>query len=842
MSEYPGRWEADVVLADGGTAHVRPIVAEDGDRWSRFISQLSPRTVYFRFFTEHPQLGPAEREHFTNVDYVGRVAFLALLGDEIVGVGRYDRIPGSLVAEVAFVVADEHHGRGLASILLEHLAAAARERGLRRFEAEVLTGNPTMVRVFQDAGFRIEREFERGSTTLAFDIEPTEESVEVMRAREHWAESRSIARLLHPGAVAVVGASRSPDSLGHTVLRHILDGDFPGPVYPVNPAATAVASVRAYPSVLDIPEAVDLAVVIAPVAALAEVVAQCGDKGVCGLVVVTDLGDPEVDRAVVLQARGYGMRVVGPGSLGLICPGLGLNASLAPILPGLGRVGFFSESGPFLDAALLEEGVRRGLGVSTFVSGGNGVDVSSDALLQFWEEDEGTDVALFYLEAVGKPRKFARLARRVSWRKPVVVLMAAAATDVEAAVLRQAGVVLVQNGTELCDVAILLVSQPLPAGRRLAVVSDSPALARLAVSAAGSLGLPRPDPRILAYGTPAQTYRQAVDDAAREADAVLVILVPPENAGRREIAAAVAGATADTGKPVLAAVMSYDGGPPELGTVPSYPSPDSAVRAFTRAVEYAEFRARPPGRFPMAPPVDMPAARAAAAEGRITDLLGVYGIAVDPAVPVHSAEEAVAAAGAVGWPVALKATARGYRHRPELRGVRLDLADEGQLRAAFDTLSGLPDPGLVVQHMAPPGVAVTIGAMEDPVVGPLVSFGVAGVATDLLGDRAYRILPLSDVDAAELVRSVRAAPLLFGYRARAPVDVPAIEELLLRVARLADELPTINRPDTAPGGRQLVSLELNPVMAGTSGVRVLSAQARRGPSVPRRDVGPRRIR
>ena len=496
VSEYPGRWEADVVLADGGTAHVRPIVAEDGDRWSRFISQLSPRTVYFRFFTEHPQLGPAEREHFTNVDHVGRVAFLALLGDEIVGVGRYDRIPGSLVAEVAFVVADEHHGRGLASILLEHLAAAARERGLRRFEAEVLTGNPTMVRVFQDAGFRIEREFERGSTTLAFDIEPTEQSVEVMRAREHWAESRSIARLLHPGAVAVVGASRSPDSLGHTVLRHILDGDFPGPVYPVNPAATAVASVGAYPSVLDIPEAVDLAVVIAPVAALAEVVAQCGDKGVCGLVVVTDLGDPEVDRAVVLQARGYGMRVVGPGSLGLICPGLGLNSSLAPILPG-----------------------RRGLGVSTFVSGGNGVDVSSDALLQFWEEDEGTDVVLLYLEAVGKPRKFARLARRVSWRKPVVVLMAAAATDVEAAVLRQAGVVLVQNGTELCDVAILLVSQPLPAGRRLAVVSDSPALARLAVSAAGSLGLPRPDPRILAYGTPAQAYRQAVDDAAREAGA-----------------------------------------------------------------------------------------------------------------------------------------------------------------------------------------------------------------------------------------------------------------------------------------------------------------------------------
>ena len=221
--------------------------------------------------------------------------------------------------------------------------------------------------------------------------------------------------------------------------------------------------------------------------------------------------------------------------------------------------------------------------------------------------------------------------------------------------------------------------------------------------------------------------------------------------------------------------------------------------------------------------------------------MGVYGIAVDPAVPVRSAEEAAAAAGALGWPVALKATARGYRHRPELRGVRLDLADEEQLRAAFESLSGLPDPGLVVQHMAPPGVAVTVGAMEDPVVGPLVSFGVAGFATDLLGDRAYRILPLSDVDAAELVRSVRAAPLLFGYRGTAPVDVPAIEELLLRVARLADELPNVTGP-ISPGGGQVVSLELDPVIVGKSGVRVLSAEVRLGPPVRRGDVGPRRIR
>ena len=554
--------------------------------------------------------------------------------DEIVGVGRYDRIPGSPVAEVAFVVDDPHQRRGLGSILLEHLAAAARERGLQRFEAEVLTENTKMLRVFRDAGYRIEREFEGAVMHLTFDIEPTAHSVEVMRAREHRAESRSIARLLSPATIAVVGASRTPGSVGHTVLRHLLNGRFPGPVYPVNPTAAAVASVRAYPSVLDIPDAVDLAVVITPVAALAEVVAQCGGKQACGLIVVTESHDPQVDHDLAAQARAFGMRVVGPTSLGVICTGLGLNASLSPVLPPAGPVGFFAQSGP-LGAALLEQAVRRGLGVSTFVSAGNQADVSSNALLQYWEEDETTGVVVLYLETVGNPRKFARLARRISRRKPVVVVMAAAATDVEAALLRQAGVVRAETVTELFDVAVLLASQPLPAGRRLAVVSDSAALARLAVSAARSLGLSCTGPRVLSYGTPAQAYGRAVDGAAGEADAVLAILVPPVDAGRGETAAAVARAAAGAGKPVLAAVMSYDGVPPELGDVPSYPSPNSAVRALARAVGYAEFRSRPPGLFPMPPPVDMVHSSAQLGGSRVPDVgsstPGTYGGKPNPA-------------------------------------------------------------------------------------------------------------------------------------------------------------------------------------------------------------------
>ncbi|MGZ6859786.1 MAG: CoA-binding protein, partial [Blastococcus sp.] len=468
------------------------------------------------------------------------------------------------------------------------------------------------------------------------------------------------------------------------MLRHLLHGRFPGSVYPVNPAATSVAAVRAYPSVLDIPDTVDLAVVITPAAALAEVVAQCGAKQACGLVVITETDNPQVDEALVAQARAFGMRVVGPTSMGVISTQLGLNASLSPVLPRAGPVGFFSQSAP-MGGALLEQVVRRGLGVSTFISAGNQADVSSNALLQYWEEDESTHVVLLYLESVGNPRKFARLARRISWRKPVVTLTTGA-TDVEAGLLRQAGVIRVETVAELFDVALLLVTQPLPAGRRLAVVSDSAALSRLAVSAAASVGLACTGARLLPRSTPAHEYGSAVELAAREADAVLAILVRPSGAAHRETAAAVAHAAAGAGKPVLAAVMTYDGIPPEFGDVPTYSSPNSAVHALARVVEYAEFRSRPPGLFPMPPPVDMAAARAAATEGRVTDLLRVYGVTVDPAVPVGSADEAVAAARALGWPVALKATARIYRHRPELGGVRLELADEDQLRAAFDAL------------------------------------------------------------------------------------------------------------------------------------------------------------
>ncbi|MBX6769173.1 MAG: CoA-binding protein, partial [Actinomadura rubrobrunea] len=398
------------------------------------------------------------------------------------------------------------------AVLLEHIAAAARERGVRRFVASVLPENRRMTRVFREAGYRAEQRFEEGVIELVLDLEPTETSVEVMAAREHRAESRSIQRLLFPRSVAVIGASRAEHSVGRTVLRNLLHGDFSGPVYPVHPTATAVAGVRAYASVLDIPDEVDLAVVAVRADAVHEVVQQCAGKGVHGLVVVSSgFGETgpegrERQEELVRLARAYGMRVVGPNCLGIANtdPDVRLNATLAPTMPGRGPVGFFSQSGA-LGIAILQRTAERGLGLSTFVSAGNRADVSGNDLLQYWEEDPATKAVLLYLESLGNPRKFARLARRLSRRKPIVAVKSGRSTQgvplghaaraltlpdhAVSALFAQAGVIRVENLAELFDVAQLLAYQPLPAGDRIAIIDNSDSLRLLAQDAAIAHGL-----------------------------------------------------------------------------------------------------------------------------------------------------------------------------------------------------------------------------------------------------------------------------------------------------------------------------------------------------------------
>ena len=819
--------------------HLRPITPDDAARLVAMHSRLSDRTIYFRFFASYRTLSDRDVERFTHVDYRDRVAFVALLGDDMIGMAMYERINED-EAEVAFVIEDAHQGRGLGSIMLEHLAAAARERGIKRFVAEVLAENRTMLGVFLDAGYAPQREYESGVVHLVFPIEPTETSLEVMRAREHRAEARSMQRLLAPSSVMVVGASRVEGSVGHTVLVNILSAGFRGPVFVVNPAADAVGGVRSYPSVGDLPRQVDLAVVATPPEAVLDVVRDCARNGVRGLVVLSDVPREHV-RDLVEMARSNGMRVVGPAALGVANtnPGIRLNATLAPVLPDHGNVGFFAQSDA-LGIALLASAAARGIGLSAFASAGKKADVSGNDLLQYFEDDPDTGVALLYLERFGNPRKFVRLSRRVGRRLPVVLLQRGRSA-VSDAVFGQAGIVRVSSVKEMFDAAAVLSRQPLPAGRRVGVVGNSPALASLAREACYRAGLAVTESIELELLSSAQENAEAIRTMAGldTVDAVVAVFIPPLAASTDSVARALA-SCGGGGKPLVSCFLAFEGLRQDLGDIPSYAAPEEAVAALALAADYAGWRARPQGEVPQFE-VDTETARAlverALAGGvdlldgeAARELLACYGIEVWEAVPVGSAEEAVAAAEAVGWPVALKATGENLRHRVDLGGVRLDLTRPEDLRIAYHFMVARlgEDAELVVQAMAPPGVATVIASSEDTAFGPLVSFGLGGVATDLLGDRAWRAVPLTDSDASELVREPRAAPLLFGYRGAAAVDVAGLEDMLLRVGRLADDLP------------EVAELELNPVVAAEKCVAALAADVRVAPPA-RSDVGPRRM-
>jgi acetyl coenzyme A synthetase (ADP forming)-like protein len=891
----PVHWESDVVLVDGGTVHVRPIRDDDGSALIAFHEGLSAETVYSRFFSAKPRLSAAEVEHFTHVDHDARVAFVAELGDRIIGVARYDRTAREREAEVAFVVADEHQGRGIGTVLLEHLASAAREQGINRFVAETLPHNRQMLEVFQVAGFDEKARYADGVVHVELAIEPTEKARAAMEAREHRAEARSVARLLTPRSVAVIGASRKPATVGHQVLRNLLAGGFVGPVYPVNPGAPHVASVRAYPTVLDVPDAVDLAVVAVPAAAVLDVIEQCGRKGIAGLVVLT-AGFDEVAGGAVTQAalrdraHHHGMRLVGPNCIGVANTAIGLNATFSPYAPKPGRIGMQSQSGA-LGIAVLERSARIGLGVSSFVSVGNKADVSGNDLLQYWEDDPATDVVLLYLESFGNPRKFSRIARRVSRRKPIVAVKsgrstagvraasshtaAMASPDVAVdALFRQAGVIRVDTLDEMFDMALLLGSGPLPNGRAVAIVSNSGGPGILATDACDGVGLTVPEltPEtqallrqvvdlngavanpidLVASATP-EIYEQALrlTLADERVDAALVICTPTFAARPAGVADVLRRVAADQDKPILGCFLAAPEISPLLGgnetgaQVPTYASPEPAARALARAAAYAEWRRRPPGAVPELDGFDPDRAHAIveaflteASDGgwlpaeRVDELLDAAGIPLVRTVSVGSAEQAGQAAAAVGLSVALKAVGPDLVHKSDVGGVQLDLRSRADVEDAYrDMASRLGErmTGAVVQQMARPGVETIVGVVQDPLFGPLVMFGLGGVATELLGDRAFRILPLTDLDATELVRSLRASPLLFGYRGSAPVAVGALEQILQRVARLAERVAEIRE------------LDLNPVIVSDAGAVAVDCRIQVAPVPPGPPTDTRRM-
>lgn len=854
---YPARWEADVILRDGLTAHLRPITPDDAEALQSFHVAQSEHSQYLRFFAPMARLSRSDLERFTHVDYKDRVALIVTIGDDIIGVARYDRLnedgESGNEAEVAFNIADSHQGRGIGSVLLEHLAAAAREQGVTRFVAEVLPGNAKMLNVFAEAGYEVSEDVDDGIVSVDFDIDPTRRSLEVTAAREQRAEARSIDRILRPRSLAVLGVRAEHASLGSRVIENLRDSGYSGRVVLVGEPLSAPIGMEVCPDAEYIDGPIDIAILTEPMGATAEdaerLIRRCAEISVRGLVLMypgAEHMDPNLDGErgrLVRLAHSLGMRIVGPASFGFLVADaeVSLNATALGAVPPSGKLGLFTQS-VAMSVAALATATRRNVGLSSFLSAGRRADVSGNDLMQYWQSDDSTKAVALYLETVGNPRKFYRIARRLSRNKPVIVVNSGSAgrqgVDALDEVLRQAGVIGAANLHEMFDVAQLFLHQPLPAGGRIGIVSNSPSLSALVAQSVLGWGLRLDVDPVSVDDVAGGGFEEALSTvfACEDVDAVVAAFIPEPSTPDADVAKVLAQVAASSGKTTVACFLGMHGvrdGLADIGpdgqtrTVPAYASPEDAVLAVAAAVRYARWKNTDYGPL-LDPGRDEQRAREIVGghskpelAGRLDDaeaaeLLECYGIYVWPSVKVRTAEAAIEAAESLGWPVAVKTTDDQRRHRIDLGGIRLDVSDAQEL--ANDVAEMLPQhEELVVQSMADAGVSCVVRATVDPLLGPVISFGLSGDAIELLGDVAHRIPPLTGRDVAELVRSVKASPRLFGYRGLPAMDVAALEDLVMRVGVLADDLPEVH------------SLELNPVIVSEHGVSVLSARAVVGP-------------
>jgi acetate---CoA ligase (ADP-forming) len=863
----------DVILRDGSTLRLRAPVAEDADALLEFFTTLSDESRYLRFHG-FAAPGPTLVEPVLDPDWHERGALLGSLEGRVVALANWVRLRDPRAAEVAFTVADGYQRRGIGTRLLERLAQRAAEAGIEEFVADVLPENDTMLAVFRDAGFAVTRASERGEVEIRFGIAPTTSYREQVAARDHAAVRASLEPFFRPRSLAVVGASSRRGSIGGELFRNVVAGDFDGSAYPVNMRGEAVAGVHGYSAVADIPEPVDLAVICVPGEHVLAAAEEALGAGVRALVVISagfaETGSDGAERQERLLAlvRDHGARLLGPNCLGIASSPVRLNATFAPRSFPAGRIGFSSQSGA-LGLALLERAEATGLGVTSFVSIGNKADVSSNDLLEWWEDDDETEMVILYLESFGNPRAFARIARRLARRKPILALKGgttragsraagshtAALAGSEAAVdalFHQAGVVRARTLDELIDVAELLSTQPVPRGRRVALLTNAGGLGILAADACEAAGLELPSPgeetrAALAELMPAEgsmtnpidllgganadsfarTLPVVLGDPAF--DAAIVLFVPTVGSDEEAVGAAIsrAAATAD-GKPVLCAFLSAKGPPGSLrseAAVPAFAFPEAAARALGRAAERGEWLRQPTGIVPELER-DRKAADAVVQEaleengdgwldpGRTRRLLDSYAIPLVPERVVTTPDAAVEAARELGFPVVLKTAAPGA-HKTEQGGVALDLADEAAVLAAAARIG----PPLLVQPFVRGGAELLAGAVQDPVFGPLVAFGPGGVLAELIGQARFRLAPLGDRDAEELVRSGKAGRLVHGFRGAAPADEAALVDLLLRLSLLAHDLP------------EVAELDLNPVLALPAGCLAVDARVRVAPPV-----------
>jgi acyl-CoA synthetase (NDP forming)/GNAT superfamily N-acetyltransferase len=832
------------LLADGRTVEIRPATLADFTAVKAMHEAMSSNNVYLRFFSLSRLAAEQEARRVTREPGPDHAALLALYDGQVVGVASYEVIrdsadrPGAgRTAEIAFAVADTMHHRGIATLLLEHLVSLARARQLEALTAETLQENTGMLRVFSDAGLPVVSKREDGVVVITIPLPPDDAGrqleyyLETVAGRERSANVASLRPVFAPRSVAVIGASRRTGTVGRSVLDNIRAGGYAGRLYAVNPAACdgpfpggyppdrpapEVGGVPCFPDAESLPEPPDLAVLAVPPMAVVDTAEACGRRGVRGLVVLTSAIDAPVGADLLAACRRHGMRLIGPNCFGIAVPSIGLDATFAAASPAAGSVGLVMQSGG-IGFAMVDHLTRLGIGISSFASVGNKLDVSSNDLLQWWEHDGQTRLAVLYIESFGNPRKFGRTARRVGLKMPVLTVHAgrseagqrAAASHTAGAasplvtreaLFEQAGIIATPSFGELMGATALLATQPPPAGRTVAIVSNVGGAGVLAADACTDLGLAVHHPggqisrrlRALipvggsvngpvdtAATVSADAFRQVLETLGADENVHAIIALILRTGATGDLLAAIA--QAHLGVPLAVVVLNQ----PEAvrlvdardGKVPAYAYPEVAARALSRAVRYAEWRAAPRRTVPAFPDVDAERAR---------EIVRAF----------------LAGHQDGGW-----------LPRPDvialLRLYRIPLVSE------VPVITG--------------GTEVHIGVTDDQMFGPLVLFGLGGVATEALADHAARLVPLTEADADALINSIRSAPLRGGHRGAPAADLAALRDVLLRVSQLTDDLP------------EITELDLNPVIARPDSVVTADARIRVAPQVPQ-DPFLRRLR
>ncbi|MFI1711153.1 bifunctional acetate--CoA ligase family protein/GNAT family N-acetyltransferase [Streptomyces griseoruber] len=884
------------LLADGTTVCIRPVLPGDHGQLRGLYEEMSPENLRLRFFAPSRRSAAMAADRACAPARPGYRALLAEVDGRVIGLAEYDTGGEKDGAEISIAVADGLHHRGVGTLLVEHLVSAARAAGITTFTADALSENHEVLRLFSDLGLRTSRRFEGPEVRCTIHLDQDDTYLSAVEARGRAADVASLLPLLRPSAVAVVGAGRTPGSVGRAVLHHLHTGGYTGRLFAVNPRVTSLLGVPCHPSVAALPKTPDLVIVAVPAGGVPAVAEECGRAGVRALVVVTAGLDHEQAQALLATCRAYGMRLVGPNCLGISHTeaGLSLDATFAAEHPRPGTAGVAVQSGG-VGIALLDGLSRLDIGVSSFVSLGDKYDVSGNDMLQWWESDGRTELALLHLESFGNPRAFSRTARRVTRRIPVLTVdagrteagrkaaashtaAAASRTMTRGALFTQAGVTATRSVGELLETAALFHSQPLPAGSRVAIVTNAGGAGVLTADACAEAGLALPPltpamtgelrgvlPDGAAVGNPVdataavseEQLTACVDRLTRYPgiDAVIVALVPTAVAAATgdDLVRAVTAAPGRRARPVIAVRLEQDRSVRLLpaadgGTVPSYAEPQAAARALAHAARRAAWLARPAGAVPALDHIEPERARtlvedylAREPDGgwldprTCADLLACYGIPQIPWAWAESEDEAVLAADRLrGFDgrVVMKAHWPGLLHKSQERAVHLDLRGDAQVRAAFRDLEtrfcGLMT-GVVLQPLAARGTELLAGVVQDEVFGPLVLFGLGGTATEVLADHAARLAPLTDRDVHELITSPRCSPLLLGANGNTPVDLGELEQLLLRLSRMAADLP------------QLAEADFNPVLATPGGVTVLDARTRLAPRRPQ-DPYLRRLR